>query len=81
MWGQSEGLGDSVSRAGEQSTRAERTQEEVWAHRRRKMPFLGRARGEGRTTIGISFLVIWGPLADGAMGSEAQPGASCLVLR
>ena len=33
--------------AGEWKTTAKRTWEEVWAHRRNKMPLLGRARGGG----------------------------------
>ena len=37
-------LGSGVPRAGEQSTTAERTGEEVLAHRRSNVPMLGRAR-------------------------------------
>ena len=55
---------------------AEETQEEVWAHRRSKMPLLGRGRGGEATTIGISLCTHglsegWAPLAE-AMGGE-QP--------
>lgn len=47
VWRQSEGLGSGVPQAGEPSTIAKGTQEEVWPHRRGKAPLLGRARGGG----------------------------------
>ena len=47
VWRQPEGLGSGVPQAGEQSTIAKGTQEEVWPHRRGKAPLLGRARGGG----------------------------------
>ena len=45
VWRQPEGLESSVTKAGEWSTIAERTWEEVCAQRRSKAPLLGRARG------------------------------------
>ena len=47
VWRQPEGLGSSGPRAGEQSTTAERTWEEVWACRRSKPPLLGKTSGGG----------------------------------
>lgn len=44
VWRQPEGLKNISPLAGEESTRAEGTQEEVWAHRRSKAALLGRAR-------------------------------------
>ena len=45
VWKQLEGLGSGAPRAGEWSATAEGNWEEVWAHRRSKVPLLGRARG------------------------------------
>ena len=42
---QPEGLGSTEQWAGEWSTIAEATLEEVWAHRRSKVPLLGKRRG------------------------------------
>ena len=47
VWRQPEGLGSSVPPAGEQNATAKGTREEVWAHRRSKVPFLGMTRGGG----------------------------------
>ena len=47
VWGQSEGLGNSVPWARERKARAQGTQKEVWACRRSKAPLLQRARGGG----------------------------------
>ena len=47
VWGQPEGLRSGIPWTGEQNTTDEGTQEEVWAHRRSKVPLLGRARGGG----------------------------------
>ena len=49
-WGQSERLGSGAPWAGEQNATAKGTLEEVWAHRRSKMPLLGRAR-EGNADL------------------------------
>ena len=40
--------------AGEWNAMAEGTWEKIWARRRSKVTLLGRVRGRGRTTIGIS---------------------------
>ena len=47
VWRQPAGLGSSVPWVREWDTTAKGTWEEVWAHRRSKVPLLGRARGEG----------------------------------
>ena len=47
VWRQPEGLGSGATWAGEQKTTAEGTWEEVWAHRRSKVPLLGKVRGGG----------------------------------
>ena len=47
VWGQTEGLRIGVLQTGEWNARAEGTREEVWAHRRSKVPLLGRVRGGG----------------------------------
>ena len=55
LWRQTEWLGSGGPWAGEQSAITEGTPEEVWVHRRSKVTLLGRVRGGGQTTIGISF--------------------------
>ena len=47
MWRQPKGLGSGALWAGEWSTIAKGTQEEVWVHRRIKSPLLEKARGRG----------------------------------
>lgn len=54
VWRQPEGLGSGVPRAGEWSTTAEGTQEEVYTCSRSKTPLLWRARKGGLDHIGIS---------------------------
>ena len=80
-------LGSSAPQAGEQSTTAEGTQEEVWTHRRSKAPLLGRARG-GRTECNRNiFLCMHGLLDDGALGREMPlewatgDNSSCVAYR
>ena len=46
-WRQPEGLRSSVPWAGEQNAIAEGNWEEIWAHRKGKVPLLGRVRGGG----------------------------------
>ena len=43
VWSQPKELGSSAPKAGEQSATAKGNQEEVWAHRRSRVPLLGRA--------------------------------------
>ena len=45
VWRQPERLRSGAPWAGERNTTAEGNWEEIWAHRRSKMPLLGRARG------------------------------------
>ena len=54
MWGQPEGLGNSVPQAEEGNTTAKGTQEKVQTCRREKMPLSGRARGGGADAVGNS---------------------------
>ena len=55
VWRQLKMLGNSLPWAREKNKTAERTQEEVWAHKRSKAPLLGTRRRRGGTTIGTSF--------------------------
>ena len=57
MWRQPEGLGSSKPQVGEWSTTAKGIWEEVWAHRRSKVPLLGRGREGGEDHIGIALPV------------------------
>ena len=54
MWRQPEGLRRGAPLAGEQRTKAKRTQEEVWAHRRSKALLLGGQEEEGWAATGTS---------------------------
>ena len=47
VWRQPGGLGSGAPWAGQLSTTAEETREEVWAHRRSKAPLSGRAKRGG----------------------------------
>ena len=75
-WSQNAELGSCAPWARVQSTIAEGTQKEVWAHRSSKASLLGRSRGRVATTRGISFFVCawtleccifeqWGPFCVG----------------
>ena len=55
MWRQPEGLESSAPWDGERNATAEETWEEVWAHRRSKVPLLGMARGGGADHPGNLF--------------------------